>query len=161
MRVAKQTDDELGTLVDGFNEMLEQIQLRDEELKKSNATLEQRVEERTRELENSLSLLNATLESTTDGILVINSRGDATDYNEQFIQLWGIPAALAATKDNSQMINFVSPSLKDPEGFVAKIFEMVKQPDAESFDLLEFKDGRVVDGREHFHDLYAWDEFWA
>ncbi len=25
----------------------------------------------------------------------------------------------------------------------------------------ELKDGRVVDGREHFFDLYAWDEFWA
>jgi uncharacterized protein len=23
------------------------------------------------------------------------------------------------------------------------------------------KDGRVVDGREHFEDLYAWDEFWT
>jgi ketosteroid isomerase-like protein len=23
------------------------------------------------------------------------------------------------------------------------------------------KDGRVTDGREHFHDLFAWDEFWS
>jgi hypothetical protein len=22
-------------------------------------------------------------------------------------------------------------------------------------------DGRIVDGREHFYDLHAWDEFWA
>ena len=22
-------------------------------------------------------------------------------------------------------------------------------------------DGRVIDGREHFFDLYAWDEFWS
>ena len=27
--------------------------------------------------------------------------------------------------------------------------------------VFEFKDGRVVDGREHFHDLYAWDAFWS
>ena len=27
--------------------------------------------------------------------------------------------------------------------------------------VFELKDGRVIDGREHFHDLYAWDEFWA
>ena len=27
--------------------------------------------------------------------------------------------------------------------------------------LFELKDGRVIDGREHFHDLYAWDEFWS
>jgi len=27
--------------------------------------------------------------------------------------------------------------------------------------VFELKDGRVVDGREHFHDLYAWDAFWS
>jgi hypothetical protein len=27
--------------------------------------------------------------------------------------------------------------------------------------LFQLKDGRVTDGREHFHDLYAWDEFWS
>ncbi len=26
--------------------------------------------------------------------------------------------------------------------------------------VFEFKDGRVIDGREYFYDLYAWDEFW-
>ena len=25
----------------------------------------------------------------------------------------------------------------------------------------EIEDGRVVDGREHFYDLHAWDEFWS
>ena len=27
--------------------------------------------------------------------------------------------------------------------------------------VFKLKDGRIVDGREHFHDLYAWDEFWS
>ena len=27
--------------------------------------------------------------------------------------------------------------------------------------IFTLKDGMVTDGREHFHDLYAWDEFWA
>ena len=27
--------------------------------------------------------------------------------------------------------------------------------------VFQLKDGRVVDGKEHFHDLYAWDEFWS
>ena len=27
--------------------------------------------------------------------------------------------------------------------------------------LFQLKDGRIIDGREHFHDLYAWDEFWS
>ena len=27
--------------------------------------------------------------------------------------------------------------------------------------VFELKDGRVIDGREHIFDLYAWDEFWS
>ncbi len=27
--------------------------------------------------------------------------------------------------------------------------------------VFQLQDGRITDGREHFHDLYAWDEFWS
>ena len=27
--------------------------------------------------------------------------------------------------------------------------------------VFEVRDGRITDGREHFDDLYAWDEFWS
>jgi uncharacterized protein len=27
--------------------------------------------------------------------------------------------------------------------------------------VFELKDGRVTDGREHFENLYAWDDFWS
>jgi len=27
--------------------------------------------------------------------------------------------------------------------------------------VFELEDGRIVDGREHFYDLRAWDEFWS
>jgi signal transduction histidine kinase len=52
VRATKQSDDELGQLVDGFNEMLSQIQTRDVALQTARDGLEMRVEERTRELEN-------------------------------------------------------------------------------------------------------------
>ncbi len=52
VRVRKQSNDELGQLMDGFNEMLAQIQQRDAALKSARDHLEARVEERTRELEN-------------------------------------------------------------------------------------------------------------
>lgn len=51
IRAAKETDDELGQLVDGFNEMLEQIQRRNEALRAAQAQLEARVVERTQTLE--------------------------------------------------------------------------------------------------------------
>jgi uncharacterized protein len=36
-----------------------------------------------------------------------------------------------------------------------------KHLDVSDCIVFQLKDGRVVDGREHFEDLYAWDEFWA
>jgi uncharacterized protein len=36
-----------------------------------------------------------------------------------------------------------------------------KRLDVGNCIVFQLKDGRITDGREHFHDLYAWDEFWA
>jgi ketosteroid isomerase-like protein len=27
--------------------------------------------------------------------------------------------------------------------------------------VFDFADGLILEGREHFHDLYTWDEFWS
>ena len=50
IRAKKQTDDELGRLIEGFNDMLEQIGQRDQALGTERKLLAQRVEERTAEL---------------------------------------------------------------------------------------------------------------
>ena len=52
-RAPKQSDDEVGLFIDAFNDMLEQIQLRDFELVEAKEQLEVRVEQRTAELTNA------------------------------------------------------------------------------------------------------------
>ncbi len=54
LRVAKYGRDELGQLVDGFNEMLGQIQDRDSRLQHAHDELEVRVDERTRKLREEI-----------------------------------------------------------------------------------------------------------
>lgn len=51
LRATKRSDDELGQLTDGFNDMLIEIQSRDKALRDARDHLEKRVDERTRELE--------------------------------------------------------------------------------------------------------------
>jgi ketosteroid isomerase-like protein len=36
-----------------------------------------------------------------------------------------------------------------------------KHLDVRDCIVFQLKDGRITDGREHFEDLYAWDEFWS
>jgi signal transduction histidine kinase len=54
IRAQKQSADELGQLVDAFNQMLGQIQDRDAKLREAKEELESRVEERTRQLQQEL-----------------------------------------------------------------------------------------------------------
>jgi len=36
-----------------------------------------------------------------------------------------------------------------------------KQLDVDCCLVFEFKDGKVIDGKEFFYDLHAWDKFWS
>ena len=92
-----------------------------------------------------VSLLEATIESTTDGILVVNSQGQIILYNKKFVEIWGIPDSVLETKDDHQALSYVLAQLKDPEGFINKVNELYAHPDDESFDTLEFNDGRIFE----------------
>jgi signal transduction histidine kinase len=54
VRAKKHGNDEVGTLIDAFNGMLEQIQQRDAALVKANTDLEEKVQERTSELQEEV-----------------------------------------------------------------------------------------------------------
>ena len=106
------------------------------------------ITERKREqeaLEHSISLLNATLDSTTDGILVADLQGRIVNFNQKFLDMWGLATAIGVSQGHTQMMAMVQDQLQDPEGFSRRLEEIYAQPDAESCDVIEFIDGRVFE----------------
>jgi two-component system sensor histidine kinase/response regulator len=96
-------------------------------------------------LANSLSLLNATLESTTDGIMSVEFASGRLCANTRFLSLWGIPPEMLKASGDEGIIAWNARQTKDPAGFIARIKEVHAQPEVEAFDVIELTDGRVFE----------------
>jgi PAS domain S-box-containing protein len=97
------------------------------------------------EIEESLSLLRATLEATTEGILVVDENGKIVNFNRKFTEMWRIPDSVIQSRDDNRALAWVLDQLKDPERFIKKVKELYSQPESKSYDWLEFKDGRIFE----------------
>lgn len=118
------------------------------EYAKVNVALEEVIRQRNisdSTLKKTLSLLNASLESTADGIIVIDQVGRITGYNQNFMNMWDIPRDLLESGENYAVTRHVLPELKNPEEFLASIRELQAHPARESFDMIEFNDGRIFE----------------
>jgi len=105
-------------------------------------TLRKRAES---ELDNSVSLLKASFESTEDGLLVVNSVGKTVLFNRKFVDMWRIPDEVLATGEDIDALEYVKGQLSNPDSFLENIRHLYSDPEATSFDLLEFCDGRFFE----------------
>jgi PAS domain S-box-containing protein len=103
------------------------------------------LERKTEERAHSLSMMRATLESTTDGILVTDEAGKLTGFNEKYIQMWGMPREIMNSLEHQQLLKVLCKKFKDSRQFLARIEEISVSSPSESFDLLELADGRVFE----------------
>ena len=103
------------------------------------------LERKTRDLAHSLAMVRATLESTTNGILVTNADGEITGFNQNFVDMWRLPPEVMDTRQHRKLLEVTGLQFKEPEPFRARIDEIYASSPPESFDLLELADGRVFE----------------
>ena len=100
---------------------------------------------RVSQLTESVSLLEATIESTTDGILVVGLDGRITRFNQRFVKMWQIPEAILQSMRDQQLLDFVLEQLEDPDQFLCRVGELYREIESEGSDVIRFKDGRVFE----------------
>ncbi|MDP2825347.1 MAG: ATP-binding protein [Sulfuritalea sp.] len=91
------------------------------------------------------SLLRATIESTADGILVVDSERRVTTCNRRFAEIWHIPPELIASGHDEEMMSHVLDQLKYPQAFAGRVLELYAHPELPSFDTLSFKDDKEIE----------------
>ena len=97
-----------------------------------------------REFVEALAITRATLESTTDAILVTDEKAKVIDLNERYIGMWRIPRETLKSRTLREVWELMSQNFADPQRFSARLEEIVATGQ-ESADLLELTDGRVFD----------------
>ena len=93
----------------------------------------------------AVSLVDAALETTADGILVVSSEGEITVINDQYLKLWDMPPELLAAADPTDLVAFVSQQLVNPEFFAQKVAAVSADKMLQTHEVLEFRDGRSVE----------------
>ena len=102
-----------------------------------------------REMEKTLrhqhSLLAGTLQATADGILAVSAGGRITSYNRQFVELWRVPGEILEAHDAASLADYILQQLSNPAAMRTRIRQFNDTSKAETFDTLEFADGRVFE----------------
>ena len=135
-----ETEEIRSSILRTASSVLQIRQRAEQEIRRTNEALKQR----TRELAQALVIMRATLESTTDAILVTDEENEVADFNDKYLDMWKIPREVLEGGRADDVREYASRNFADPEGFFARIAEITASAQ-ESFDLLELKDGRILE----------------
>jgi diguanylate cyclase (GGDEF)-like protein/PAS domain S-box-containing protein len=91
------------------------------------------------------AFLEAQVNSSLDGILVVDSAGKTILQNQRTIDIWKIPRSIIDRKDDREQLRHVVSMAKQPEKFKARILGLYGHPEETGRDEIELKDGTVLD----------------
>jgi signal transduction histidine kinase len=109
----------------------------------SRAKTETVLRERDARLQNTVSLLQATLDATADGILVTDEAGHIVSCNDRFREMWRVPPEVKSGRDFAELHRQRFTELKDPAGFRERVQQIRAQREGETDDVIELTDESV------------------
>jgi len=90
-------------------------------------------------------LLSTQQEVSPDGILVVDEKGAILSFNRRFVDMWGIPPDVIATKSDDLALQSMLDTLADSQEFHRKVRFLHEHPSETSQDEIVLKDGRTFD----------------
>ncbi|HKE16330.1 MAG TPA: PAS domain-containing protein [Kofleriaceae bacterium] len=96
-------------------------------------------------LEKSVATLHATLEASLDGVLVVDQRGLVVDFNQRFLDIWGLPEENIRGADQALLIRHASALMVDGAEFERRVLALDVSPGSSSHEELALRDGRFLE----------------
>jgi len=124
------------------------VEERSSQLAKANADLREEISQRRRAeslVKKTVSELHAALESTADGIYVVDRRRRIIRYNQNFAAMWEIPDEQLLSGEDRVVSHYLRTRVKNPEFFSERVNSHDYDQDRETYDMLELKDGRIFE----------------
>jgi len=97
------------------------------------------------ELRWKTALLEAQVNSSLDGILVVDHQGIKILQNQRLNELFKIPPPVATNENDAAQIQFVSKQTKHPDEFRQKVAYLNAHPEEQCRDEIELVDGTILD----------------
>jgi PAS domain S-box-containing protein len=91
------------------------------------------------------ALLEAQVNSTLDGIWVVDQDRKTTLQNQRLVDLFKMPPHMAEEAADENRLRWLTDMIKNPEPFIQKILYLYAHPNETSRDELELQDGRILD----------------
>lgn len=91
------------------------------------------------------TLLEAQLETTLDGIMVVDNDLDLILFNKRFAEMWNIPSDLLRNGNTKKIIDYIKGDLKNQDMLMEKLEQLIENREEKSFNYIKFKDGRIFE----------------
>ncbi len=101
------------------------------------------------ELTSSHSLLNASLEVTTDGIIILDLKDKVVLYNQKFADMWRVPNAVLADRSNGNLLNYIAGLTTNAGEFLGRRKVLSEQSGEAATFILNLKDERIFECYSH------------
>jgi PAS domain-containing protein len=105
-------------------------------------TQRQKTEE---ELQRKTAFMEAQVNSSIDGIFVLDEQGRKVLQNQRMTDMFQIPPAIADDPDHEKQRTWTVQMVKDPEQRLKKIMYLKSHRNEISREEIEMKDGRIFD----------------
>ncbi|MHB8203843.1 MAG: PAS domain-containing protein, partial [Desulfomonilaceae bacterium] len=97
------------------------------------------------ERKRAYSILESALESTADGILVVDRNRGVSAYNRKFLEIWRMPEEVAVRSHHEERLKCLSNQVTEPDTFLQRVNYLYEHPGEESLDIIQFADGRIIE----------------